>query len=32
MNEINIRALASTRGAQLDVPYAEAFELIRLIY
>jgi N-acetylglucosamine malate deacetylase 1 len=28
----NIRALARTRGAQIDVPYAEIFELVRLIY
>jgi LmbE family N-acetylglucosaminyl deacetylase len=32
MNESNLRALLITRGAQLDLPYAEAFELIRLIY
>jgi LmbE family N-acetylglucosaminyl deacetylase len=32
MDEKNIRALACTRGAQLDIPFAEAFELIRLIY
>ncbi len=32
MDEKNIRSLAITRGAQLDLPYAEAFELIRLIY
>lgn len=32
MDENNIRALACTRGSQLDIPFAEAFELIRLIY
>ena len=32
MNERNIRSLVWTRGAQLDVEYAEAFELVRLIY
>ncbi len=32
MDERNVRALACTRGAQMDVPYAEAFELIREIY
>ncbi len=32
MDEKNIRSLVCTRGAQLDVPYAEAFELIRLLY
>lgn len=32
MNENNIRSLCCTRGAQLDMQYAEAFELIRLIY
>jgi N-acetylglucosamine malate deacetylase 1 len=32
MDEKNIRALVNTRGAQLDLPYAEAFELVRLIY
>lgn len=32
MDERNIRALAYTRGAQLDVPFAEAFELVRLLY
>ena len=32
MDERNLRALLCTRGAQLDLPYAEAFELVRLIY
>lgn len=32
MCEKNLRALLSTHGSQLDKPYAEAFELIRLIY
>jgi LmbE family N-acetylglucosaminyl deacetylase len=32
MDERNIRSLAITRGSQLDLPYAEVFELIRLIY
>ena len=32
MDERNIRSLAITRGAQLDLPWAEAFELVRLIY
>ena len=32
MDEKNLRALIRTRGAQLDLPYAEAFELVRLIY
>lgn len=32
MHERNIRALVVTRGAQLDIDYAEAFELIRLVY
>ena len=32
MDERNLRALLSTHGAQLDLPYAEAFELVRLIY
>jgi LmbE family N-acetylglucosaminyl deacetylase len=32
MEERNLRSLITTRGAQLDLPYAEAFELIRLIY
>jgi hypothetical protein len=32
MEEKNLRSLITTRGAQLDLPYAEAFELIRLIY
>jgi N-acetylglucosamine malate deacetylase 1 len=32
MNEVNIRSLINTRGSQLDLPYAEAFELLRLIY
>jgi hypothetical protein len=31
MNRENIFALGFTRGSQLDRPYAEAFELIRLI-
>jgi len=31
MNEYNLRALIITRGAQIDSPYAESFELIRLI-
>lgn len=30
-NEGYISALAKTRGMQIDVPYAEAFELLRLI-
>lgn len=32
MDEGFIRSLACSRGAQLDIPYAEAFELMRLIY
>jgi LmbE family N-acetylglucosaminyl deacetylase len=32
MKAKNVRALATTRGAQLDLPFAEAFELVRLIY
>lgn len=32
MNEDNLRALICTRGSQLDVPYAEAFENVRLVY
>ena len=32
MKEHNIRSLASTRGSQLDIDYAETFELIREIY
>jgi N-acetylglucosamine malate deacetylase 1 len=32
MDEKNVTALLSTHGAQLDSEYAEAFELIRLIY
>jgi len=32
MEERNIRALACTRGSQLDLLYAEAFELVRMIY
>jgi N-acetylglucosamine malate deacetylase 1 len=32
MDERNVTALLSTRGAQLDAEYAEAFELIRLIF
>jgi len=32
MQEKNLRSLIITRGSQLDLPYAEAFELIRLIY
>ena len=32
MKERNIRSLASTRGSQLDIDYAETFELIREIY
>jgi len=32
MKEDRIRALLCTRGAQLDVPYAEAFELVRQLY
>jgi N-acetylglucosamine malate deacetylase 1 len=31
MEKKNITALLVARGAQLDIPYAEAFELIRLI-
>jgi N-acetylglucosamine malate deacetylase 1 len=32
MEERNLRSLACMRGSQLDMPFAEAFELIRLIY
>ena len=32
MEERNLRSLACARGAQLDIEYAEAFELIRKIY
>ena len=32
MDEKNLRALMCTRGSQLDMPYAEAFELVRLVY
>jgi LmbE family N-acetylglucosaminyl deacetylase len=32
MAENNLRALICTRGAQLDLPYAEAFELVRFLY
>ena len=32
MNERNIQSLLWARGAQLNIEYAEAFELIRLIY
>ena len=32
MNSRNIRALICTRGSQLDVDYAEAFENVRLLY
>jgi LmbE family N-acetylglucosaminyl deacetylase len=32
MSEKNLEALISVRGSQLDVPYAEAFENIRLLY
>jgi N-acetylglucosamine malate deacetylase 1 len=32
MDEKNLWSLACTRGAQLDLEYAEAFELVRLIY
>jgi LmbE family N-acetylglucosaminyl deacetylase len=32
MDERNLRSLVCTRGAQLDIQYAEAFELVRLIY
>ena len=32
MDEERIRALICTRGSQLDVPYAEAFELVRQLY
>jgi LmbE family N-acetylglucosaminyl deacetylase len=32
MKEKNLRALVTTHGAQLDLPFAETFELIRLIY
>jgi LmbE family N-acetylglucosaminyl deacetylase len=32
MDEKNLRALLCTRGSQLDLPYAEAFELVRSIY
>lgn len=31
MDEQNLRALICTRGSQIDVPFAEAFELVRLI-
>jgi len=31
MDEGNLRALIRTRGAQLDLKYAEAFELVRLL-
>lgn len=31
MNDNNIRALMITRGAQISSPYAESFELIRLV-
>jgi N-acetylglucosamine malate deacetylase 1 len=32
MDERNLRSLCCTRGSQLDMQYAEAFELVRLIY
>ena len=32
MNERFVRSLLYVHGTQLDVEYAEAFELIRLIY
>jgi N-acetylglucosamine malate deacetylase 1 len=32
MEERNIRALLCTRGAQVDVEFAETFELVRLIF
>jgi N-acetylglucosamine malate deacetylase 1 len=32
MDEKNLLSLVYVRGAQLDLPYAEAFELIRMIY
>jgi LmbE family N-acetylglucosaminyl deacetylase len=32
MEEKNLRSLIITHGSQLDLPFAEAFELIRLIY
>ncbi len=32
MDERNLLSLIYTRGAQLDLPYAEAFELARLLY
>ncbi len=32
MNEVNLRSLVCTRGSQIDLPFAEAFELIRLLY
>jgi N-acetylglucosamine malate deacetylase 1 len=32
MQERNLRSLACSRGAQLDIEYAEAFELVRKIY
>jgi LmbE family N-acetylglucosaminyl deacetylase len=32
MNERNLLSLVYTRGSQLDITYAEAFELVRLIY
>lgn len=32
MEERNLMSLVCTRGSQLDVQYAEAFELVRLIY
>ncbi len=31
-DEINIRSLIVARGSQVDVRYAEAFELVRLLY
>lgn len=32
MKEKNLRSLACSRGAQLDIEYAETFELVRKIY
>ena len=32
MDETNIRALICTRGSQLDIANAEAFEIVRLVY
>jgi LmbE family N-acetylglucosaminyl deacetylase len=32
MSEKNLKALVHSRGSQLDIPCAEAFELVRLLY